>query len=147
MSAHTKPQGPIGARIQSGSLMFFSLLAACASSVQDLGVEAIQPKDVVVPNGLRLRTDQVQSHSRQAGNWRYADLYYTGQTKVAVACAHLLDRMPQHRWQLVEDSQPAEGERHLVFVRGSYTADYQLERVEGITRMTVEIRTENTDLQ
>ena len=145
MSAQMKPQGPIGARVRSGSLLFFGLLAACANSIQDLGVEAIQPKDVVVPNGLRLRTEQVQSHSRQAGNWRYADLYYTGQTKVAAACAHLLDRMPQHRWQLVEDSQPAEGQRNLTFVRGPYTADYQLKRVDGVTRMTVEIRTENSD--
>ena len=125
--------------------MLFSLLAACVSTVQDLGVEAIQPKDVVVPNGLRLRTEQVQSHSRQAGDWRFADLYYTGQTKVAPACAHLLDRMPQHRWQLVADQEPAPGERNLSFVRGRYTAAYQLKRVEGVTRMTIEIRTEPAD--
>ena len=142
MSAPTTSPRPVSLWLGSLALTLW-LATACASSMQDLGTRPIQPRDVVVPDGMTLRTDQ--SHSREIEGWRYGDLFYTGQIRLADACSHLLLRMPQHRWQLVTDEEPSRAERNLRFVRGRYVADYRLARLDGVTRMKVELRTEIID--
>lgn len=120
-------------------------LAACESTeIQhsgDLGTSAVQFQDVVVPAGLKLVERFVESHSREAAGWRYGHFEYVGQTQIKEACDHLLDRMPQHSWQVTSDDASNPQVRHIQFKRGAYVVDYRLERIHGETHMVVDYDT------
>lgn len=129
--------------------VLFVAIAACSSAPEEapasgggLGVTAIQFQDVVVPDGLRMNERFNESHSIEEAGYRHGRFQYSGQTRVEDACAHLLQRMPQHAWTLASDEQVDKATRKLRFVRGRYTADYTLVRTDGITTMVVEYRTD-----
>ena len=103
----------------------------------DLGTSAVQFQDLAVPAGMKLVERFHESHSREAGGWRYGHFEYIGQTTLQDACAHLLDRMPQHNWQLSTDDASQVAVRHLQFKRGTYVVDYRLERIDGETHMVI----------
>ena len=121
------------------------LFAACESTETnhsgDLGTSAVQFQDIVVPQGLKLVERFAESHSREAAGWRYGHFEYVGQTTIQEACSHLLDRMPQHSWQLVSDKSDDPKTRHIQFKRGAYVVDYRLERNFGETHMVVDYDT------
>ncbi len=123
-----------------------ALLSSCKNSPNapsdDMGVRAIQFQDVVVPAGMTLKVDQHQSASVEEGGWRYGDFTYTGLGRVEDATAYVLERMPQHAWELKADETPDRFTRRLLFTRGRYRADYTIRRTEGITLMTVQYRTD-----
>lgn len=131
------------------ALSIVAALAACSSAPEEtpptgggLGVAAIQFQDVVVPQGLTMNERFNESHSIEEAGYRHGRFEYSGQTRVEDACAHLLQRMPQHAWTLTSDEQVDKATRKLRFVRGRYTADYTLVRKDGITTMVVDYRTE-----
>lgn len=118
-----------------------ALAAACAGAAADVGVGANQFQDMVVPEGFRLLDDSHQSHSREAGDWRFGKFCYRGSVAIADAVAYLKQRMPQHGWvSEAEDLQPTEGK--LRFARGRYVADYHFTRQEGSTSMVVDYLTD-----
>lgn len=106
------------------------------------GVTAVQFSDIVVPDAFTLRDDRHQSHSTEAGWWRNGHFVYTGRIGVDEAASYLLLRMPQHKWTLESDLRTDEHTRSLRFTRGRYVADYTLKREEGVSRMTVDYRTD-----
>lgn len=121
------------------------VLAACESTeIQhsgDLGTSAVQFQDVVVPTGLKLVERFAESHSREAAGWRYGHFEYVGQTTIKEAADHLLERMPQHSWQVAADNASDPQLRHIQFKRGAYVVDYRLERIHGETHMVVDYDT------
>jgi hypothetical protein len=54
----------------------------------------------------------------------------------------VLLRMPQHHWRLTSDEAPDAQTRHLRFERGRYTTKYALHRLDGVTHMVIDYRTE-----
>jgi hypothetical protein len=130
-----------------GLLLLTCLVVACKSSETaqrgpESGVSAVQFQDLVVPDGMRIQETNHESHSREEQGWRFGHFVYSGQPKVEDACAHLLLRMPQHQWRLVQDQQESTTARRLRFARGRYSAEYRLDRQDGVTQMTIEYRTE-----
>ncbi|MEQ1631402.1 MAG: hypothetical protein ABL997_03450 [Planctomycetota bacterium] len=107
----------------------------------DLGTSAVQFQDLAVPAGMKLVERFHESHSREAGGWRYGHFEYVGQTTLQEACSHLLDRMPQHGWAPVVDDASQATVRRLQFKRGSYVVDYRLERIDGETHMVIDYDT------
>jgi hypothetical protein len=108
----------------------------------DRGVSAIQFQDIVVPTGLKLQEGNHESHSVEESGWRFGHFVYTGQPRVDETSAYVLERMPQHAWSLAGDEAPDASTRRLKFVRGRYLADYTIQRVEGVTHMIVDYRTQ-----
>lgn len=108
----------------------------------DRGVAAVQFQDVVVPDGMKLIDQYHESHSREEAGWRFGHFVYVGQPPIQDACSHLLLRMPQHLWRLSADEATAENARKLRFERGRYVADYSLQRIDGVTHMVIDYRTE-----
>lgn len=108
----------------------------------DRGVAAIQFQDVVVPTGMKLHEGNHESHSREESGWRYGHFVYTGLARLEDASTYVLERMPQHAWSLAADSSPDKYTRKLTFTRGRYVADYTIQRLEGLTHMIVEYRTQ-----
>ncbi|MBX3462633.1 MAG: hypothetical protein KF830_05650 [Planctomycetes bacterium] len=124
--------------------LLLALLGACQSEANQAnhGVAATQFQDMVVPAGLRLRDSANESYSRQEASWRLGHFVYEGTGSVEAAVNYVRQRMPQHNWSKVRD-EVAEGEvSHLGFERGIYSADYTFQRRDGITRMTVDYRTD-----
>ena len=117
------------------------LSLSCRSSKAEFGVTAIQPADVVVPEGMQLRENL--SSSNEAEGWVYAHLVYRGGTPPEAAVADVLERMPLHSWELVQDTlEDAPDERRtLRFQRGRYTATYAFHRDGSVTGMVVDYRT------
>ena len=137
----------LAAPILAAPILGLLALPGCQSTPGDdgdYGVSAVQFQDVVVPNGMALIDKHYESHSREEAGWRYGHYEYKGTAPVSEACSYLLQRMPQHNWQLVGDDQPTENARKLRFQRGRYVADYLVERAEGATRMVIDYRTEIT---
>ncbi|MGE3173323.1 MAG: hypothetical protein AB7O97_11915 [Planctomycetota bacterium] len=122
------------------------LLGACQSlepdTDADTGVSAVQFQDLVVPAGMSMIDRYHESHSREDAGWRYGHFEYLGAPQLDEACAHLLSRMPQHNWQLAADEATDASSRRLRFERGRYVVDYNLTRIDGVTRMVVDYRTE-----
>jgi hypothetical protein len=120
-------------------------LAACESNeIQhngDLGITVVQFADAPVPEGLKLVERFYESHSREEAGWRYGHFEYVGQTQIKEACDYLLQRMPNHNWQLTADSASEPNVRQLQFKRGAYVVDYRLERIHGETHMVVDYDT------
>lgn len=120
-------------------------LAACESTESDhngdLGISAVQFQDLVVPQGMKLVERFAESHSREAAGWRYGHFEYVGQTQIQDACAHLLERMPQHSWQVIKDDASTPQARHIQFKRGAYVVDYRFERNFGETHMVIDYDT------
>lgn len=126
--------------------MALLLLGSCAATGDgkdgDRGVSVVQFQDVVVPDGMTLVDRFYESHSREEAGWRFGHFVYVGQPQLQDACAHLLQRMPQHLWRLASDETPEEATRKLRFERGRYVADYTLQRVDGVTHMVIDYRTQ-----
>ena len=130
----------------SVALLGLLVLGACATSEGensgDRGVSAVQFQDVVVPDGMALVDRFHESHSREESGWRFGHFEYVGQPRIEDACSHLLLRMPQHSWRLAADETPDEQTRRLRFERGRYVANYTLQRLDGVTHMVIDYRTE-----
>lgn len=110
----------------------------------DVALTAVQFQDVAVPDGFRLENDLGESHSREERGWRIGHFVYThGTVRLDDACAHVRSRMPQHNWTLVGDERVDDYNRRLKFVRAPYSVEYLLNRQDGITRMTVDYRTDS----
>lgn len=132
--------------LHRGSTAFLTgllLLGACATSESvDHGVSSVQFQDVAVPDGMKLVDRFHESHSREVAGWRYGHFEYVGQAQLQDACSHVLQRMPQHMWQLALDESPDASVRRLRFERGRYVADYTLQRVDGVTHMKIDYTTQ-----
>lgn len=118
------------------------LAVACAAHPESDGVTAVQFKDVVVPDGLRLKTDGNASYSREEASWRHGRFEYVGQADVQTAANYVRERMPQHSWTKVRDEVAAETGVRIRFERGIYTADYSISRSDGTTVMVVDYTTD-----
>jgi hypothetical protein len=127
------------------SLTLFGL-AGCqtadANHNGDLGVSSVQFQDIAIPAGLKLVERFHESHSREVAGWRFGHYEYVGQTTMPEACAHVLERMPQHDWKVVVDDASQANARHLQFKRGAYVVDYRLDRIDGQTQLVVEYDTQ-----
>lgn len=95
---------------------------------------------------MRLQDEYHASDSLQIGDYRYANFVYAGGTPLAEASSYMRERMPQHAWQLVDEStDPQNDARRLRFQRGRYRADCHLTRQNARTTMQISVRTEITD--
>ncbi|MBK8099188.1 MAG: hypothetical protein IPK26_18930 [Planctomycetes bacterium] len=135
-------------RLLGATAGLLSVLSACQgpgdASGDEPGLTAVQFQDVAVPDGFLLKSDLRESYSREERGWRIGHFVYThNSVRVDDASAHLRARMPQHNWTLVGDEQVDEQSRRLRFVRTPYSVEYLLNRQDGITRMTVDYRTES----
>ena len=118
------------------------LLPGCiidADSHPDI-VNAVQPKDIPVIDGMDLKTHLLASDTLEIGDYKYANLVYEGVVPVVQVAAHLLERMPQHSYRLVGEDRSRDLER-LEFQRGRYTAVCTIRRDEYVTRLEIELRT------
>ena len=129
-------------RLLASFAILAASLASCKSSgtPSNGGVSAIQFQDVVVPSGMTLQDTYHESWSLEEAGYRSGHFVYRGSPRVEDASAYVLDRMPQHAWKLTAD-ETKDKARVLRFARGVYEAEYSLQRVEGVTQMTVEYRT------
>lgn len=132
------------ARARHAAAFGIVLVAANACSSQPVtdGVTAVQFKDVVVPDGLRLKTDGNASYSREEASWRHGRFEYVGQADVQAAANYVRERMPQHSWTKVRDEVAAETGVRMRFERGIYATDYSISRSEGTTVMVVDYSTD-----
>ena len=128
------------------ALSLMLLASSCTMSrdggAKDLGVGTQLFQDVVVPAGLTLDERHYVSHSAEDSGWRFAHYACRGTTRVDEACSYLLERMPQHRWDLVADQQVSESSRIIKFKRGRYVVAYSFERTDGLTRLSVDYDTQ-----
>ncbi len=118
-------------------------LTGCESTIPPggYGVNAIQFSDVVVPDGMSLRQGEDESYTLEVGSWRSGHLVYGGTAQVTAVSSYVLERMPQHAWELTADEEPDEQSRRLRFERGDYVAEYNIRRRENLTTMIVEYTT------
>lgn len=118
-------------------------LTGCESTIPPggYGVSAIQFSDVVVPDGMRLRQGEDESYTLEVGKWRSGHLVYGGTAQLTAVSSYVLERMPQHAWELTADEAPDEQNRRLRFERGDYVAEYNIRRRENLTTMIVEYTT------
>ena len=119
-------------------------LTSCVSTIPSggYGVRPIQFTDVVVPDGMTLRDRHEESFTIEVGSWRVGHLEYGGTSPVNAVTGYVLQRMPQHAWELIGDQAPNGQRRTLRFARGQYVAQYTIERRENLTMMIVDYSTE-----
>ena len=129
-------------RRASALTVLFVTMVACAAHPEGDGVTAVQFKDVVVPDGLRLKTAGNASYSREEAGWRHGRFEYVGQADVQTAANYVRERMPQHSWTKVRDEVAAETGIRIRFERGIYAADYSIARSDGTTVMVVDYTTD-----
>jgi hypothetical protein len=122
------------------------LLGGCQTppSSYDDGVSAVQWDDIPAPLGMRLRERYHESHTKQVGSWRYADLVYAGRLPVAEVSAYLRERMPLHAWQLTEHRADSDAEAEVLrFRRGQYVAECNIVRQpSSATELLIKVRTQ-----
>ncbi len=130
------------------AILVSALLGACATqpgelSEADSGVSAIQFADIPVPAGMRLREGRHDSHSFQAGDFRYGDFRYMGMVPVQAAVSYMGERMKLNRWAQSEPTEIIAGKQHMRFTRYPYQTHCVIwkEPDENITRMNIEVRT------
>lgn len=141
------------------------LFGACTGMHRDgtaaeaSGLTAVQFRDVPVPDGMVLQTGLNESHSYEAGRFRFADLYYYGNLPVAEIAEYMKRRMALHGWQLVEETggRPAEASAGAGDDPATARSETLFERApnrvrcevwldsSGVTRMHVEVRTPAAD--
>ncbi len=120
------------------------VLCGCETATEptDDGVSALQFQDIPVPSELRLVERFHSSDSRELGEYRYANFVYAGALPVGGVCSYLLERMPQHSWELEQDTSGSDGYRSLRFRRGNYAVDCVLTpQSNSRTRMEMTVRT------
>ncbi len=119
------------------------LAAACRTGPDpDALVDSRQFQDVVVPAGFRLKDRAHESFSREEATWRQGHFVYSGLTGIDEAAAYVLQRMPQHSWQVVAEEKPEPDTWRLRCDRGIYSADYVFRRSDGTTEMVVDYATD-----
>lgn len=123
-------------------VLALALSAACSTPGLGDGVQALQFADIPVPAGMRLQDEYHASDSLQIGDYRYANFLYAGGISVAEASSYMRERMPQHAWQLVDESGDPQSGQLLRFERGRYRADCQLTRRNARTTLQISVRTE-----
>lgn len=133
-------------RLGTGSawalLAALALAPACETpAAPDDGVSAIQFADIPIPDGLKLHEHNHVSDAVVVGSFRHANFTYSGTIPVAEVSAYLRDRMPHHRWHLIDEETDTSGGENLRFRRGKYVAECRLAKVESITEMNVSVRT------
>ncbi len=124
-------------------LLGLTSLTGCQSTIPPggYGVSAIQFSDVVVPDGMSLRQGEDESYTLEVGSWRSGHLVYGGTAPVTAVSSYVLERMPQHAWELTAEEAPDERNRRLRFERGDYVAEYNIRRRENLTTMIVDYTT------
>ncbi len=65
------------------------------------GVHVVQPKDIPVPDRMKLSQYGHQSNTLEVGDYRYVNLVYEGDQSVIQVANYLLERMPQHSNRLI----------------------------------------------
>ena len=134
-------RAPLGALLSVMAL----LASGCETPAEALtptddGVSALQFRDIPVPDGMQLAERYHASDSLQIGSYRYANFKYTGAMPMAAVSDYLLERWPQHSWELV-DQESSEMAQKLSFRRGRYIADCSLDSSESRTELNVTLRT------
>lgn len=127
-----------------GAVLLIFLTASCAShsaAGEGLGVSTVQFQDVPVPAGLKLRTGGATSHSFAAGDWRFGNFEYVGLTPADEAVRYMQDRMGYHGWKMSE-SERGKTSSLLRFDRRPYSMKCRIWREDGLTHMSVAVRTE-----
>ena len=121
------------------------LLGGCSQLAEtELGVEAVQFRDVRIPGAMTIVSSKAESHSQAVGQaYRFGDFEYIGRVPVADAIAYVTSAMPTSGWSLVtnEAAAGAPGSHKLEFTRGIYDAAYFIEPAGRVTKMRVELRT------
>jgi hypothetical protein len=107
---------------------------------RNVGVDSEQFPDLPVPHGLKLQDRHHESHTLSVGLYRYADLLYTGNTPVPDVVAYLVERLPQHSWQLESAEEQGRMAHGLVFCRDDYRVSYRIESRDNRTDVRVELR-------
>ncbi len=131
------------------SLLLCFLLPACQTDPSlnrdyNDGVSAIQPNDLPVPFGMKLQDRLHKSFSRESGTYRQGDFFYAGEMPVAQVATYLLERMPQHNYELKSKESLGKNHEVLVFKRGRYTTTCIIDRQEMRTQLKYELRTHAT---
>lgn len=135
-------------RVNSPTFLAAALLMGCMSHEefgprQDPGLSSAQFPDIPVPDGMRLYEGRHDSHSFEAGSFRYGDFKYAGSVPIPVAVAYMTKRMKLNKWSQEEPVEIIEGRQHLRFRRHPYLAHCIIwkEEDEQLTRMSIEVRT------
>jgi hypothetical protein len=122
------------------------LLAACRSAPDRDGTTASPPvqfADIPVPDGMTLETLMNRSHSYEAGDFRFGDLYYYGNLPVADVASYMTQRMAVHGWTLAGE-QRQERRVELLFERRPHRTTCTIWKDSSdVTRMHVQVRTDS----
>ena len=116
-----------------------ALLTGCYSIAD--GVHAVQPRDIPVPKGMKLKTHLHASNTLEIGEYRYADLVYEGGASSMQVADYLLKRMPQHSYRIVSQKKLQNEAEQLVFERGPYVSTCTIRSVDRLTRLEIRVRT------
>ena len=115
--------------MKRATLLGLLLLPACRSLYEDakkplpdpdlenISIARSQFDDIPVPEGLKLRTETLESYSYQCGSFRQARLIYEGSTEPGRVAGYLRDRLPLHGWSATSEALQKAG-RHLEFTKG-----------------------------
>lgn len=92
---------------------------------------------------MRLYQGFHDSHSFEAGSFRYGDFKYAGSIPIPVAVAYMTERMKLNNWSQVEPVEIVSGRQQMRFTRYPYHALCTIwkEEDEKLTRMSIEVRT------
>ena len=127
-------------------LAIASLLAACLAPGQGSGTtlgrgaSAGQFKDIPVPAGMRLHADD--SHSTEAGEFRYGDFHYTGRVSQQEIAGYMTRRMAGHGWTLAAPADFDADRVELEFERRPYRTTCSVWHDGYRTHLEIKIRTE-----
>lgn len=126
-------------------LVCVSLIASACTPASMLErkveVSAAQYKDLPVPVEFRLRDSHHESHSLELGRYRFGTFEYRGSAPVTSVVSYVLERMPQHAWNLVERVGQGSDAETLVFQRDEARAEYNVHREDSRTHIKIELRT------
>lgn len=126
----------------------FALVACTPVSMLERRVEvsAAQYKDLPIPAEFRLRDGHHESHSLELGRYRFGNFEYSGNPEVQMVVSYVLERMPQHAWNLVDRSGQGTDAETLVFQRDEARAEYRIHRQDSRTHIRIELRTHATPI-
>lgn len=125
-------------------LLLAALAVAACTPVRmlnrEIAVSVEQFQDLPVPAAFRLVDDHHESHTLRVGEYRFASLQYRGTAPVDEVVSYLMQRLPQHAWQVVSRTSDSPEQQQVVVERPGYRAHYSVQREESITFIDVELR-------
>lgn len=125
-----------------GCILGLALMGCAQPTPADMGIEIVQPKDLPVPAGMDLKSRiDDGSHTLSAGEYRFVNLVYEGDSPVTQVASYMRRSMPMRNYQLVSEQRHGDNHETLVFKKGIYTVRCSVQRQQFKTRLEMKLRT------